>query len=55
LPKIKEAGATGHILLWLIGIPIPILPLIFLLRVAHKIWKKIKNGIPTFANGRTSL
>jgi hypothetical protein len=23
--KIKEAGATGSILLWLLGIPIPIL------------------------------
>jgi hypothetical protein len=30
--KIKEAGATGYILLWLLGIPIPILFLIFLLR-----------------------
>jgi hypothetical protein len=30
--KIKEAGATGYILLWLLGIPIPILLLIFLLR-----------------------
>jgi hypothetical protein len=30
--KIKEAGATGWILLWLIGIPIPILLIIFLLR-----------------------
>ena len=29
---IKEAGATGYILLWLLGIPIPILLLIFLLR-----------------------
>ena len=36
-PKIKaalecEAGATGYILLWLLGIPIPILLIIFLLR-----------------------
>jgi len=31
--KIKEAGATGYILLWLLGIPIPILLIIFLLRV----------------------
>jgi hypothetical protein len=30
--KIKEAGATGYILLWLLGIPIPVLLLIFLLR-----------------------
>jgi hypothetical protein len=30
--KIKRAGATGYILLWLLGIPIPILVLIFLLR-----------------------
>ena len=28
----KEAGAAGYILLWLLGIPIPILLLIFLLR-----------------------
>jgi hypothetical protein len=31
-PKIEQAGATGYILLWLLGIPIPILILIFLLR-----------------------
>jgi hypothetical protein len=30
--KIKQAGAAGYILLWLLGIPIPILLLIFLLR-----------------------
>jgi hypothetical protein len=30
--KIAQAGATGYILLWLLGIPIPILLLIFLLR-----------------------
>jgi hypothetical protein len=30
--KIKEAGAMGYILLWLLGIPIPILLIIFLLR-----------------------
>src|SRR5579864_1728504 len=30
--KIKNAGATGYILLWLLGIPLPILFLIFLLR-----------------------
>src|SRR5207237_212607 len=30
--RIKQAGATGYILLWLLGIPIPILLLIFLLR-----------------------
>jgi hypothetical protein len=28
----NEKGATGYILLWLLGIPIPILLLIFLLR-----------------------
>lgn len=30
--KVREAGAAGYILLWLLGIPIPILLLIFLLR-----------------------
>ena len=30
--KITETGAAGYILLWLLGIPIPILLLIFLLR-----------------------
>jgi hypothetical protein len=30
--RIKETAATGYILLWLLGIPIPILLLIFLLR-----------------------
>jgi hypothetical protein len=30
--KIKEAAATGYILLWLLGIPIPVLLLVFLLR-----------------------
>jgi len=30
--RIKQVGATGYILLWLLGIPIPILLLIFLLR-----------------------
>lgn len=30
--KIKEVAATGYILLWLLGVPIPILLLIFLLR-----------------------
>jgi hypothetical protein len=30
--RIKQAGAIGYILLWLLGIPIPILLLIFLLR-----------------------
>jgi hypothetical protein len=30
--KIKQAGAAGYILLWLLGIPLPILLLIFLLR-----------------------
>ncbi len=30
--KIKQAGATGYILLSLLGIPIPVLFLIFLLR-----------------------
>jgi hypothetical protein len=30
--RIKEAGATGYILLWLLGVPIPILFVIFLLR-----------------------
>jgi hypothetical protein len=30
--KIKEAGAAGYILLWLLGVPIPVLFVIFLLR-----------------------
>jgi len=30
--KINQAGATGYILLWLLGIPIPVLLIIFLLR-----------------------
>jgi hypothetical protein len=30
--KIKEAAATGYVLLWLLGIPVPILLVIFLLR-----------------------
>jgi hypothetical protein len=30
--KIKQRAATGYILLWLLGIPIPVLLLIFLLR-----------------------
>jgi hypothetical protein len=30
--KIAETGTTGYILLWLLGIPLPILFLIFLLR-----------------------
>jgi hypothetical protein len=30
--NLKEKGATGYILLWLLGIPIPILFIIFLLR-----------------------
>jgi hypothetical protein len=30
--RIKEEGAMGYILAWLIGIPIPILLVIFLLR-----------------------
>jgi hypothetical protein len=30
--RIEQTGATGYILLWLLGIPIPILFLFFLLR-----------------------
>jgi hypothetical protein len=30
--KANETGAMGYMLLWLIGIPIPVLFLIFLLR-----------------------
>src|SRR5204863_2217708 len=30
--RIEQKGATGYILLWLLGIPIPILFLFFLLR-----------------------
>jgi hypothetical protein len=30
--KMQQMAATGYILLWLLGIPIPILLLIFLLR-----------------------
>lgn len=29
---IKQEGATGYILLWLLGVPVPILFLFFLLR-----------------------
>jgi hypothetical protein len=32
IDRVKERAATGYILLWLLGIPIPILLLIFLLR-----------------------
>jgi hypothetical protein len=32
IDRMKERAATGYILLWLLGIPIPILLLIFLLR-----------------------
>ena len=30
--KIQELAATGYILLWLLGVPIPVLLLFFLLR-----------------------
>jgi hypothetical protein len=30
--RFEQLGATGYILLWLLGIPIPILLLFFLLR-----------------------
>jgi hypothetical protein len=30
--KIQEAGAAGYMLLWLLGVPIPVLLLFFLLR-----------------------
>ena len=30
--RIKEKGALGYIFLWLLGIPIPVLVVIFLLR-----------------------
>jgi hypothetical protein len=30
--KISQAGAAGYMLLWLLGVPIPVLLLIFLLR-----------------------
>ena len=30
--QVKQAGATGYILLWLLGIPVPVLLLFFLLR-----------------------
>lgn len=32
IDHLKERAAAGYILLWLLGIPIPILLLIFLLR-----------------------
>jgi len=32
IKRLNEKGAMGYILLWLLGIPIPILLLIFLLR-----------------------
>jgi len=34
--KIKEAGATGYILLWLLGIPIPICSSSSSCEVAHR-------------------
>ena len=34
--RIKQAGATGYILLWLLGIPIPICSLSFCSEVAPK-------------------
>ena len=30
--RVRQTGAIGYILLWLIGIPIPVLFVIFLLR-----------------------
>lgn len=30
--RLHQAGAAGYILLWLLGIPIPVLFIIFLLR-----------------------
>jgi hypothetical protein len=30
--KIEQVGASGYILLWLLGVPIPVLLLFFLLR-----------------------
>jgi hypothetical protein len=30
--RVKERGAAGYMLLWLLGIPLPILFIIFLLR-----------------------
>jgi hypothetical protein len=33
--KIEELAATGYILLWLLGVPIPVLLLFFLLRGCH--------------------
>ena len=30
--RMKESGAAGYILLWLLGIPLPVLFVIFLLR-----------------------
>ena len=30
--RIKEVGAAGYILFWLLGIPLPVLFIIFLLR-----------------------
>lgn len=41
--KIEQTGATGYILLWLLGIPIPILILIFLLRGCTYIADKIQS------------
>jgi hypothetical protein len=34
--RVEEVGATGYILLWLLGIPIPILLIIFPCAVVHK-------------------
>ena len=34
--KIRQAGGgSGYLLLWLIGVPVPVLVLIFLLRGCH--------------------
>jgi hypothetical protein len=41
--KIEQAGATGYILLWLLGIPIPILILIFIARCHINIADKIQS------------
>jgi hypothetical protein len=33
--KIEEVAASGYILLWLLGVPVPVLLLFFLLRGCH--------------------
>ena len=44
----KEKGAAGYILLWLLGIPIPILLIIFSCGVAHRIREQVGDCLADF-------